>query len=314
MTVAAAMVLAAGRGRRMQPLTRVVPKPALPLGDGPVVASAIRLAAATSERPVVVNTWHLAEVMERALDELRPGIGITVSREPELMDTAGGLALARERGLLGDDGPVLVVNGDGLLDLDPARLFDRMAAADDLVTLALLPHPDPSRWSRVVLDPTGAVRRIEPPGAPATDGTALLYPGVMLVARDALSALPVRPGAIAENLWRPALAARRLGGVVVTGSWREVGTPPDYLDAVLDGLAGGRVLHPTAEVHPTAGVTAALVGRGARIGAGASVFESVVAEGAVVGPGARLERSVLLGAVTAERQESVVDEVRARPV
>jgi len=70
--VAAAMVLAAGRGERMRPLSDALPKPALPLPNGPVVASALRLAAGAGIRSVTVNLWHLAEEMERALRRLEP--------------------------------------------------------------------------------------------------------------------------------------------------------------------------------------------------------------------------------------------------
>ena len=142
------MVLAAGRGERMRPLSDVLPKPALPLIDRPVVASAIRLAAARDAR-VTVNIWHLADLMERALGEIDAATRVTVSRESELMGTAGGIALARDRGLLGDAGPVLIVNGDSLLNLDLEPLYRRMASTDDLVSLALLPHLDPLRWSRL---------------------------------------------------------------------------------------------------------------------------------------------------------------------
>ena len=64
-----------------------------------------------------------------------------MSHERRLMGTAGGLALARDRGLLGDSGPVLVVNGDVSLDLSLEPLLNRFEASHDLVTLALLPHP-----------------------------------------------------------------------------------------------------------------------------------------------------------------------------
>ncbi len=311
MKIAAAMVLAAGRGERMRPLSSVFPKPALPLPDGPVIASALRLAAATGTRRVVVNTWHLAEAMEGALREVKLDTEIAVSREEELMDTAGGIALARDRDLLGDRGPVVIINGDGLLNLDLNPLFERMTHTNDLVSLALLPHLDPHRWSRVILDPAGMGDCIRKPGSPETGEAPLLYPGVMLVSRRALNGLAARPGAIPECLWGPALAEKRLGGMVVSGHWREVGNPSDYLDAVLGRLNGGGTVHPSADVHPSASIGAALIGRSARIEAHAVVGEAVVAEGATVGQGARVLRSVLLGDIRVEAAEKVVDEFRA---
>ena len=312
MKIAAAMVLAAGRGERMQPLSRVLPKPALPLLDQPVVASALQLAATVCTERLVVNTWHLADAMERAISDIDLGIKISVSREPELMDTAGGIALARERGLLGERGPVLIINGDGWLNLNLDPLLVRMTRSADLVTLALLPHLDPLRWSRVILDPTGLVHRIKKPGQPDSNEVPFLYPGVMLVAREALNGLVARPGAVPECLWRPALANDRLGGVVVSGHWREIGTPADYLAAVLGRLNGGAaVIHQSAKVHPSANIGAALIGRGARIAEGSIVGEAVVAEGATVSPRTRVLRSVLMGDVFTAPGEAVVDEFRA---
>lgn len=308
------MVLAAGRGERMLPLTRALPKPALPLLDQPVVASALRLAASVGTDRVVVNTSHLADAMERALDEIDLDTEIAVSRETELMDTAGGIALARDRGLLGERGPVLIINGDGWLNLNLDPLFERMTRSEDLVSLALLPHLDPLRWSRVILDPAGRVHRILKPGRPETNEAPLLYPGVMLVAREAINELSARPSAISECLWWPALADHRLGGVVVSGHWREIGTPQDYLSAVMGRLEGGAsVVHPSAEVHSSASVAGAYIGRVARIDEDAVVEESVIAAGATVPARARILRSVLLGGVAIEPGEMVVDAFRAAP-
>ena len=130
-----AMVLAAGRGVRMRPLSDVLPKPALPLPEGPVVSAAVCQAAAAGIRRIVVNLWHLPELMAEALRRITPlEAEIRLSPEPELMGTAGGLALARDRGLLGDRGPVVVFNGDSLLQLSLEPLLERFASSRDLVT------------------------------------------------------------------------------------------------------------------------------------------------------------------------------------
>jgi mannose-1-phosphate guanylyltransferase len=306
------MVFAAGRGERMRPLSDVMPKPALPLPGGPVISWPLRLATASGAERVVVNTWHLAELMERTVAEVDLGqTEVVVSREEELMGTGGGLALARHRGLLAGHGPLLVVNGDGVLNLDLQPLFERHRSSSDLVTLALLPHLDPASWSRVVLDSGGRVSSFEPPGRPAADEVPLLYPGVMLVARDALADLPAGAGGVMERLWRPAMAVGGLGGVVVSGHWREVGHPRGDLEVVMARLGDGAAVDPEATVDGDAHLGRALVGAGVTIEAGAVVAESVVARGAVVGRGARVIRSVLMGAVAAAPGEKVIDEFRA---
>jgi mannose-1-phosphate guanylyltransferase len=308
-----AMIFAAGRGERMRPLSDSLPKPALPLPDGPVISSPLELVARTGIRRVVVNAWHLADRLQEALDRIeQSGLDLRVSREARLMGTAGGLAAARDAGLLEGDGPVLVLNGDGVLDvtLDPA--LERHHRDGDLVTLALLPHPGPERWSRVLIA-DGRVQRILPPGRPEPGETPFVYPGAMVVAREALEQLPSVPGEVPELLWTPARRAQRLGAAVTTGRWREVGTPADYLDAVLDRLGGGTVVDPTARVHASAQLERTYVGRHAQVGPGAALRDSIVAEGAAVGAQARVARSVLLGPVRIAPREQVQGELRALP-
>ncbi len=309
-----AMVLAAGRGERMQPLSSVVPKPALALPDGPVIASSMRLAARVGVDRIVVNTWHLAEKMaEAAAEVVIDGVEIVHSPEAELMGTAGGLALARERGLLGQDGPVLVLNGDSAVGLDLDALVKRHLGGEDSVTLALLPHLDPGRWSRVVLDADGRVASIHAPGRPDTSEAPFLYPGVMAISRAAVESLPTAPGDIPEILWKPAREAHRLGGVLVAGHWREVGTPEDYLALMTLRLAGATVVHPTASVDSSASLAASFVGRNVTVEDGAVIEASILAEGAVIRRGAGVKNSVLMGGVEAGPDETVTGEIRAKP-
>lgn len=309
------MVLAAGRGARMRPLSEVLPKPALPLPHGPVVSSALRLAAAAGSRHLVINTCHLADRMERALRSITPiGDSVSLSREEQLMGTAGGLALARDRGLLGTDGAVLVVNGDSVVDLPLDPLIERFESSRDLVSLALLRHPDPSRWANVILSGTGLVTEIRPPGTAAANERHFLYPGVMLVSRAALDAIPTVPLDTPEALWQPARLAGRLGGVPLEGSWREVGTPADYVAAVRHQLGGTSLVDSTAVVSEQANLTVSYVGPHARVGDGSAVEDSVLACGARVDADSRITRSVLLGPVEIGVGETVTDEVRVAPL
>ena len=125
MTAAAfsvAMILAAGRGKRMRPLSSVVPKPALDLPDGPVIASAMRLVEAAGVERVVVNTWHLAERMAQAVAEVElDHVEVVLSAEERLMGTAGGLALATEKSDPEVHRSALLVHGTGRRAMDELR-------------------------------------------------------------------------------------------------------------------------------------------------------------------------------------------------
>ena len=306
-----AMILAAGRGQRLRPVSDAFPKPAIPLPGGPLIRWPLRLAAGAGMHRAVVNTWWLAPVLEAtARTVTTDGLEVVFSRELSLMDTAGGLALARDRGLLGDTGSVVVINGDGLLNLDLTPLFVRHLESADLVTLALIPHLDPHRWSRVVLDNEARVTDIKPKGSPEAGEVPLLYPGVMVVSRSALNALPSEPSPIPKTLWAPAQTAGRLGGVVVSGHWRELGTPGDYLDATMTLLGDGKHISPDASVHDTAKVVRSFIGRDAQIAADAVIGESIVGCGARIAAGCRVFRSILLGPVQTAPGETLAHEHR----
>jgi len=133
----------------------------------------------------------------------------------------------------------------------------------------------------------------------------------MLVAREAIDRLPPEHAETPASLWWPAQARNRLGGVVTPGTWREAGTPSDYLSVVQDGLGGRSTIHATATVSDTATITSSLVGRGSSIGTNSVVEESVIADGAIVGKDAVIRRSVVLGKVEIAQGEEVTDEFRA---
>jgi NDP-sugar pyrophosphorylase family protein len=307
------MILAAGRGTRLAPLTEALPKPAIPLPGGPLISWPLRLAAKAGVHRAVVNTWWRAELMESAVHDACPnGLELAISRETELMETAGGVAVARDRGLLGDAGPVLVIHGDGILDLAREPLLRRHAVSDDLATLALLPHLDPTSYSRVSLTADGRVAAIRPPRTPDRGEVPLLYPGVMLLSRDAVNRIDHRPVGLARAVWGPAIAEGRMGGVLVPGHWREIGTPWNYLDAVGRLLRGGNHIHPKARVDPSATIGASFVGPEVSIAAGAVVAGSILSHGVHVAARARVAQAILLGPCTVEAERTVAGTFDAR--
>ena len=125
--------------------------------------------------------------------------------------------------------------------------------------------------------------------------------------------MPVAPGDIPEILWEPAREKHRLGGVVVAGHWREVGTPADYLAVMNLRLAGATVIHPTAIVDHSASIGESFVGRNVTIESGAEIEASILDEGAVIRSGGRVEHSVLMGEIEVGPNETVTNEMRARP-
>lgn len=284
------MLLAAGRARRMEPLSGTIPKPALEVLGRPLLASALaNLGRAGCARTVVNLHRHPERVAAAAR-----GAGaaeVLFSWEPELLGGAGGVAAARP--LLGP-GPLLVGNADTWGDLDLAPL---VAAPDEAtVVLALVPHPDPARWASVVLERSGTVAAFVPAGASGR-GERFLFTGFQRLGERVLASLPGPPAEMTA-VWEPLRRGGRLRGVVVTGTWREAGSPAAYRDLVL-GLLGERPwVHPGAAVADGSRIERSAIGAGCRVDAGAHVAGCVLTAGAVAGPGCTLRGCVLAGAVT----------------
>jgi MurNAc alpha-1-phosphate uridylyltransferase len=221
------MLLAAGRGERMRPLTDATPKPLLPAGGRPVVAWLLERLAAASFREVVLNCAQLGWMIEAALgDGARFGVRIRYSHEPEALETAGGIANAMP--LLGD-APFLAVNADLYTDFPFERLRAALAG-EALAHLVLVENPPHH--------PGGDFALAD--GQVANTGTSMLTFSGIGVYRPALFAAIAR-GTRAQlaPLLRAAAADGRVTGERFRGRWLDVGTP-DRLAALDAELKASR--------------------------------------------------------------------------
>ncbi len=291
------MLLAAGHGERMEPLSSWVPKPALDVLGRPLLAGALDRLAAAGCDPIVVNAHRHTARLEEAVRAAAAAAHAVVrlSPEPELLGSAGGIARARP---LFAPGAVLVANGDVWTDLDlsPLLAATGAGATDDAIVLGLLPHPDPQRWTSVVLDEDGAVSAFVPAGAPAA-GTRYLFTGFQLLGAGVVGSLPAPPADM-PAVWRGLLRQGNLRGALLSGSWREAGTPFAYYELVRSLLASGAWAHALAAVDPSARLASSAVSAGCRVGAGAVLDGCVVTAGASVGPGCVLRDCLVFGPVT----------------
>jgi mannose-1-phosphate guanylyltransferase len=282
-----AMILAAGLGTRLRPLTDELPKPLVPVGDAPAVAHIAARLASAGIRAAALNTHHLADAFTPARLAALP-IALRVIHEPEILGTAGGVANARD--VLGD-GDVLVWNGDILADLDVRALVAAHHASGDAATLVVARGAD-----EIGLGADGRLVRLR--GKRFGDEAAgAKFLGVYLLSARLRERLP-RSGCMAGDVFLPALAAgERLGTFTYEGSWEDIGTIESYLAANRRWLAQrGR----DAFVHESARVAPGVEVRGSVIGAGAIVGGSGAVVGSVIWPGARAE-APLAGAVVTPR-------------
>ena len=212
-----AMILAAGRGERMRPLSDSIPKPLIPAGGQPLIAHLIERLARAGLTELVVNVSHLADLVERGLgDGSNFGVRITYSREEQALETGGGIAFALP--LLGN-GPFLVVNSDIFSDFDFARLASAattLGAPGALAHLILVDNPPHHPQGDFCL----AGRKIT-----TTDGRRLTFSGIGVYAPELFAG--VRRGSRCQlaELLRSAMAQGAVTGEHHRGLWMDIGTP-----------------------------------------------------------------------------------------
>jgi mannose-1-phosphate guanylyltransferase len=291
-----AMVLAAGYGTRLRPLTLERAKPAVPVFNRPLACFALDAVATAGIAHAVLNTHHLGEDLPGWLrPHAPPGLELSFVHEPELLGTGGGLRNAWPLLAEGDD-PVLVINGDILFMPDLGAVLETHRRAGALATMVLRPDPDAERYGAIDVDAGGRVRRLL--GRPDHPGPLerFMFTGVHVLSPAVLSDLPAS-GCIVRACYRRWIdAGAVVAGHVDASPWRDLGTLPSYQDAHLEllrgevhwpgvqGAEGGRVVHPNAHV-----------------GDGATLIESVVGPGATIAPGVRVERSVVWDGARVDR-------------
>ena len=232
------MILAAGLGTRLRPLTNAIPKPLLPVGGTPLIVWNLLLLKRHGFHEVVVNLHHLAPLIEQALGNgSKFGLRIIYSHEPMILGTGGGIKQA-EPYFSGE--PVLVLNGDTLFELDVSALcaFHRERAA--AATLVLREDPEAAAWGLVEVCAEHRVVRITGRGLRDAGPTSpRMFAGIHILNPRLLR--DVKKG-VASTIIDPYVAAIERGEAVLGydlhGYWSDVGTAERYAQAEQDAQAG----------------------------------------------------------------------------
>jgi mannose-1-phosphate guanylyltransferase len=319
-----ALVLAAGLGTRLLPLTAATPKPLLPVRGKPILAHTLLQLAAAGYEAAAVNLHHHGDQIRRAFGDDRgradsgidgaagasiggiSGIGggasiggmpLVWSEEPVLLGTLGALGPLLD--FLAAADPLLIVNGDSLCRWPFAALLRRHRESGALATLLLASRPDPAAFGGgVAVGRGGAVVSLRP-GAGSAGGESRrrqVFAGAHVLSRRilpdvqaALQAAGAPPTDIVRRLYEPLLASRPgcIAAIATAGRWHDLGTPRRFLAAALDWAGADRAAG--ARTGRRGWVSTA-----AAVAAGAAVTRSSVDAGCTVAAGAVIEGSVLL--------------------
>ena len=232
------MILAAGFGTRLRPITHTLPKPMVPLCNRPLIAWAIESFHAAGVRDLIVNLHHLPDVLERYLRSTYDRIEF--SHEEEILGTGG--AIRRVRPLLEREEAFFLVNGDTVQFPRWSELRD--ASGSNIAALTLRNPPANDRFTPVYFE-HGRVT-----GFGKGTGEALMFAGSHLITTRIFDYLPEEEEfGIVDRVYQPLLDAGRetIGGIVDDGLWFDVGTPQRYLGAsqgLVAAMARGELAPP----------------------------------------------------------------------
>jgi NDP-sugar pyrophosphorylase family protein len=228
------MILAAGLGTRLRPLTDTCPKPLIDVGGQPMIAFPLALIRSASIVEVAINLHHHGEQIRQALGHGENyGVRITYFEEPRILDTGGGIANARS---FLEGGEFVVLNADTMTDLPLADMIAFHRRQGALATMFLRPDAQAARYGLVEIDDDSRIRRVL--GYPAdVPGPLrpLMFGGVHVFSPRVFAYMPPGEYSITRATYPRLLAANEpLAGYVFDGHWQLLDTH--------DGLAAGRAL------------------------------------------------------------------------
>ena len=244
-----AMILAAGLGTRLRPLTNTVPKPLLPVAGTPLIVWNLLLLKRHGFHDVVINLHHLGPMIEQAVGNgSRFGLRIIYSREPVILGTGGGIKQA-EPNFSG--APVLILNGDTLVEIDLEALWTFHRQRNAAATLVLRSDPDAARWGLVEVGEENRIVRITGHGqSEPTVTQPRMFAGIHILHPRLLREIPKgKESSIIDAYVSGIQRNETVLGYDHQGYWSDIGTPERYAQAEHDAKAGridlsGRSLSP----------------------------------------------------------------------
>ena len=312
-----ALVLTAGLGTRLRPLTYVRAKAAVPVNGETLARRAIRWLVSHGIRDLVLNLHHKPETIAASVgDGGDLSARVRYSWEYPVLGSAGGprraLPLLVDRSSDGD-ASFLIVNGDTLTDVDLAAMAARHRESGAAVTMALIPNPEPLKYGGVLISDEWVKEFIRP----GSGRVSYHFVGVQIVESRVFEDLEDGRPFESVNALYPSLIAREprsVAAFVSQASFRDIGTPADYLNTSVqlarvegDRMVSGR----NTRIDPSARLQRSAVWDDVTIGADAELVECVVGDGAVVPAGSRFRRCAIVPAAgrQPERGERVAGDL-----
>jgi mannose-1-phosphate guanylyltransferase len=303
-----AMVLAAGLGTRLKPITYTIPKPMVPVIDRPVMAHLLRLIERHGFTGAVANLHYFPDTIREYFgDGSAFGVDLTYNYEPELLGTAGGVRAVRDD--FGDE-PFLIISGDALTDIDLTTLVERHRSSGGVATLTVKRVPDTREYGVVLHDEAGRITGFQEKPDPSEALGDMGNCGIYVFSPEIFDYFPDGDFVDWAQDVFPVLLDEDVPFYVheIEEYWNDVGSLAELRAGSFDALTGALDLGIEGTGDPR-GVYAAddgaldaaelvegpvWVGRGCEIGAGARLLGPlIVGDGAKIGAGAAVRDTIV---------------------
>jgi len=297
-----AMILAAGLGTRLRPLTLKRPKALMPVGNRPMIDRVIGYLKRYNTDELIVNAHHHQEQLVAHLDNGRPfGLNIRVKVEPEILGTGGGIKNTEG---FWDDEPFVVINGDVLTDIDLIRAYQAHQKGNNLITLIL--H-DCEPFNQILINERLDILNIAPKACPGR----LAFTGIHIIEPEILSRIPKnRFSNIIDCYQKLIKEGSPIRAYISKGHyWRDVGTIKSYLLANKEVLQEDQIMAgPGCRIHDSARLKEwVVIGRDTSLEEGVEIRRSVLWEGVRVKKGLKVIDSIVTS--SKEVREDLVGQV-----
>lgn len=311
-----AMILAAGFGTRLFPLTIDRTKPAIPFLGKPLVGYVAEYVAKFGFTEFIVNLHHQPDSVINALgDGSRFGVHIDYTlEEPDILGTAGALDNAKH--LLQDE-PFLIVNGKIISDIDIGAAVETHRASGALATMVLKANVKREKFT-IVETSNGRIKGFGTHAQPLTEEeirdteheieTPLMFTGIHILEPRVFEYIP--PGVfsdIVNDIYRPALAnGENIAAHVAEGNWFELSTIPRYLDISLAMMSGtDQVIGSNCTINRSASIRDSVIWDDVNIEAGAELYRTIIADGVTIGEDETFENVAIVRAQMVRNCEEI---------
>ena len=282
------MILAAGMGERLGPLTNVSPKVLVPVVNIPVIDRVLELLKTHGVREIIINAHHHYQKIIDYLEEGNHfGIRMEIRIEKDILGTGGGIKNTQD---FWDKDPFIVINGDILTDIDLGKVYKFHLKRNNLVTMVLHDFP---KYNKVRIDREMNILSIGP-GTNLKD--TLAFTGIHVISPEVLDSIPENKRYNIINCYRKLIDLKKpIRGYLATGHrWIDIGTIADYLGSNFNFLPPGNIA----------------IDHGCRIDSGATLKDwAVIGKGSSIERGALVKRSVLWNDVIVREGIKVIDSV-----